>query len=1473
MAALIDLSPADLVKNLTEDELQGLRENVSAGRVETAIKALHERGAGARLVEEQYMGRYPLELIQNANDAAAAAGCMNSRVRFVVTPDALVVADEGSGFGTRQILAICGLASSSKNAVESIGYKGLGFKSVGEITDTPQIISGDVRFCFDEIELRRRIEETIGTSLPSGNYVPAYATPFALTQKQLGNDAPLVDQLAADGFSTVLRLPFNAAADSELISQFIARVIQPELLLYMTAIGSISVSGTTSDFTASIQREINGDTEAVTLWRNEEPQKYILVRTAFPIGNFAHEGDLGRGWENVTHARLAAAVRLDAHGAPSTRTNQPLSVYFPTEETTGTSILINGDFQVELDRRRLAHKGAPGTLNQYLAEAVAQFLSGRFLDVLIDKVGNFSALLAYTRTGESTGFGRVITEGIYAKLRLREVIPCVDGKLRKPSEVLLEPVRVPSVETAHKLLAGLTELVSLEISSDPRLADLLIADLGATRVGSQYALRNMDPTQIEMMEFYDFIQVWSRSENVIFRSHLRECKCVQLGDGTWVRPSVQVCYLPSAETSREPFNRVDLPLAQLPADQTNVDVARKVLIQAGLEPFTPRSFVVDQSIPSLGDRSLEPTDRLFHLSVLHAYYDRYIRRQADSTLGEPLKNVLLPARDHGASKTGLRRAGTLYFGTDIDPDDSPELIYGSFGQLEFFDTSVELGVPMSPEFLDWIGVARLPRLVHVQENSTEYLGWRNSAGYLAASGCVSGGHPRSQRLTASPTLDRLPQLLARRSESALSALWNSLASHWIQYEHTLLTATWSCSASQHKPRERNRNFPSPGLWLLTSTPWVPIRIDGGVEFLKPEQLWSTGSSIPHTVREHLPQLPASLENAPRLMEQSLNMRDASDIGPKEMSEILQLLPGTQGSSEVDCRARNDAARWVIETLRRFDDLSEIASAQAPLPARQQGELVYTPRPYFTAHPSNEEAWGDQIAFLACDATDISLAERLQLPVVEALLSTQVESSDRNGAAEALADQTWRDVSVEALALVARSMPSKLDEFARQFSSLSFECISHLAVVHSLPGYSSVRENSVDAYVSSDLKAYMRTIDGHLSWSPFSIRLAEAIGALIGDSLAVLLLTGASDRDKHLRAHGVLDQHVVQARDALDYARQAMAQQEFGADASDTSPGTEDSSDSDASQARRNEREVWRSPATNSPKDNGDPDAPSSLDEVTVNPPDDSASAAFVPSARPADGAGRDRDPLTRMNSALREAVTNGESRGVRSPQQTNEEDRPGPTALSPGSENDAAGGIETNRNQTSTRSSYQPSDSSSSTEQSSPRADRGTQPDRSAPQPANVEGLSGQPRQSRWMSYVVPQESPEAVDLLDDERRARELGDLGALAVMQYERIHGRLPEMMEHNNKGFDIISRDSIGDVVRYIEVKATSGRWSARGVAVSSSQVDFNRHLGDLFWLYVVEDVEATGHENINTICNPASFIDYYMFDSNWRALSRD
>lgn len=69
---------------LLHEEIATLRLQVKAGHRDQALKALDERGNAQELVRQQYSGRYPFELLQNANDAAIGASG-NAAVRFHVT--------------------------------------------------------------------------------------------------------------------------------------------------------------------------------------------------------------------------------------------------------------------------------------------------------------------------------------------------------------------------------------------------------------------------------------------------------------------------------------------------------------------------------------------------------------------------------------------------------------------------------------------------------------------------------------------------------------------------------------------------------------------------------------------------------------------------------------------------------------------------------------------------------------------------------------------------------------------------------------------------------------------------------------------------------------------------------------------------------------------------------------------------------------------------------------------------------------------------------------------------------------------------------------------------------------------------------------------------------------------------------------------------------------------------------------------
>ena len=154
-----DRQDNSVVDKLCSDELTALRSEVAEGRGANHLKSLDERGRAQELVRDQYTGRYAFELLQNADDAMARHQ-RKGQVKFLLSNQALLVANTGQPFGKAEIEAICGLGRSSKDPSTSIGYKGLGFKSVAEISEEPQILSGDQRFFFSTTRLLSEVPAT-----------------------------------------------------------------------------------------------------------------------------------------------------------------------------------------------------------------------------------------------------------------------------------------------------------------------------------------------------------------------------------------------------------------------------------------------------------------------------------------------------------------------------------------------------------------------------------------------------------------------------------------------------------------------------------------------------------------------------------------------------------------------------------------------------------------------------------------------------------------------------------------------------------------------------------------------------------------------------------------------------------------------------------------------------------------------------------------------------------------------------------------------------------------------------------------------------------------------------------------------------------------------------------------------------------------------------------------------------------------
>ena len=83
-----------------------------------------------------------MELVQNAYDAHPLDRA-DGNIKILLAPEeesagVIYVAKKGNGFAWDDVGALCDIGMSNKPVGESIGNKGLGFRSVRFITDNPQ---------------------------------------------------------------------------------------------------------------------------------------------------------------------------------------------------------------------------------------------------------------------------------------------------------------------------------------------------------------------------------------------------------------------------------------------------------------------------------------------------------------------------------------------------------------------------------------------------------------------------------------------------------------------------------------------------------------------------------------------------------------------------------------------------------------------------------------------------------------------------------------------------------------------------------------------------------------------------------------------------------------------------------------------------------------------------------------------------------------------------------------------------------------------------------------------------------------------------------------------------------------------------------------------------------------------------------------------------------------------------------------
>jgi len=1090
-------------------------------------------------------------------------------VRYVLTDDALIVADNGSGFGDEQVRAICGLGRSSKDPRKSIGYKGLGFKSVGEITHRPQIISSEVAFEFDEQRVRDVVQHLVG-SIDANQRLPVYAFPFEINEANSDQDSSEIGALRQEGFTTILRLPFKAGVNRADVENQLIECLVPRLLLFLVGIEDLELRGTKSDFTSVVSREGLEDHYEVLLETNGNIEHWLVYRKWHDIEHELVE-PLGDAWAEVERVQVAFAVPLDSSGRPSTGTLYPIHVYFPTEERTGLPVIVHGDFALQLDRRQLGSNPEAMPYNERLLDVAAEFVAESVGPALLARYPNdVSAVAALAPRSSATGMGQIFIDRCITALRTSRFLPTVDGNPRTSIEALLLPADVPdAARLEHHLdLSHFGHLLIPQTEADAFVRTFLKEQLGVEEWTLAGVLDELTrPADDQLIDFYDVLVEWAEDVGTRrFGARLAQIPCVATTTGEWVAPADGKAFFPRQRDDVEVPADLPVPIASLPP----VDGLTELLAVAGVRDFEWRELMRDYLLPLLISQETGEETRKRAMRGLRAYYAS--QRTGDPQLQRRIRDVLLPACSADGSVRRLSRAGSLYFTVSWTGSRTLETLYGPFEQVEFLSIGLPENVEdrdSDAEFFRWLGVDGHPKVVDVRtdQRDTFMLGsswirhphrslpgwsdWWSSPEVMEAQDCGQN-HPASQQLRVSCALDRFDEIVAIGDPARLVTLWNELAQNWGRIYEPACVAVFHCQNSAHGG-ERDRNSPSLLWHQLTQLPWVPTLKGRAMELVPPSSAWRLALDTPRWVARRVPLLDARmLEGAGIRLATALAVTDAARPEPADLCLLLKQLRDENEASGGTVKEIHTAARWAMRTLNDVlvDQSDSTVLEGVPLLARFKGEIVFTTRPVVSVDPLLEEAWEPFYPILDADRDLRRLHEALNLVVLDDPTRGVQVSPIAKGLREDIQRATERRLqrTKPFLAAVAiANTPSREDDVLRGLRRLEVSACTNLVLRYSFDGrildreeatsYIAVRQEALRGAARRNIgTAYLEVSSesGEADWYMFGPQLAQFLQVPTqGDAFAVLLTGSEADCLRYLTSRRIPLSAVDQMRDALE----------------------------------------------------------------------------------------------------------------------------------------------------------------------------------------------------------------------------------------------------------------------------------------------------------------------------------------------------
>ena len=438
------------------------------------MKYLRDKAGNERNLRELYRSRAPYELLQNADDAGA------KNVAFILSSDGMAFVHDGSWFTLDNFRSLAD-GWSDKDPNQCIGHKGLGFRSVLDITPAPYLLKVDSKSFFavkftwalNNGHIQQTFQKNPSLSSQFEKWTqhgqiacPVMAIPGLAKKHNLGQGAEIYNGLIsgkfADAFTTMFWLPAaDADIDRKVLEElsptpiianqkgrsgllefldeevrvllpFLSSIEQVKLFYHNQLLGSIAVPQRTKE--TKNAKEIT-----VRSVINDEINVETFYQLNFEITIPPHiKNDPGtpKAVKSLKKASITLSLCIE-NDEPIKNPGSNFHVYFPTDEPTGTGFIVHGDFYVKPDRTRLME----GAYNEWLLNEAAHKTANEFLSIILKEYKPDAVFKSLSPTSnnltDSAGFF-VSKVSKALKKRQKPFIPSKAGLLTR-EEVVLSP--------------------------------------------------------------------------------------------------------------------------------------------------------------------------------------------------------------------------------------------------------------------------------------------------------------------------------------------------------------------------------------------------------------------------------------------------------------------------------------------------------------------------------------------------------------------------------------------------------------------------------------------------------------------------------------------------------------------------------------------------------------------------------------------------------------------------------------------------------------------------------------------------------------------------------------------------------------------------------------------------------------------------------------------------------------------------